>query len=342
MKKKPQIIHSSLAEILRSSSLKLDDKEAINSLIRKGLDDIGNNDQRQHGHRIESMFAYMAGALGNCNLVKQEDASGLCLVADDKITVPDYRITTKDGVTFLVEVKNCRKRKISFKQTYIKSLKKYAELSNWDLKIAIYWSNLKIWTMISPSWFNYQKDKYCVHLDKALAMNEMALLNDRMIATKPPLRLKLIMDEEKTSEIDKNGKCLFTIRDVEIFCGYALIEDILEKNIAFQLILAGKWKEEENILIQNNKINYIEYEYTPVEVIENQPFASLGFLSSIVSTKYDSLTVHNGQIERLAPECEPEQLQIFIPQDYKGKNLLLWQFLMQPNPKYTAINERTK
>lgn len=205
------------------------------------------------------MFAYMAGSLGNCNLIKQEDTSGLCLVADDKITVPDYRIVTKNGTTFLVEVKNCKKRKVLFKETYIKSLEGYAELSKCDLKIAIYWSHLKIWTLISPSWFNYQNGRYSVFIDKALALNEMATLNDRMIATKPPLKLKLIMDEEKTSEIDKNGKCLFIVKDLEIFCGNALIEDILEKNIAFQLILAGKWKEEENIVIQNNKINYIEY-----------------------------------------------------------------------------------
>jgi len=280
------------------------------------------------------MFAYVAGALGNCSLIKQEDGGGICLVTDDKVKIPDYRIILRDAETFLVEVKNCSDTKIFFKEDYIEGLKNYASLNKCPLKIAVYWSRGKIWSLVSPDWFVFNNNRCELNIGQAIAMSEMAKLNDRMVATTPPLALRLLMDETKTSIIDDKGNCLFSIGSVQMFCAGRQIVDKIEKDIAFQLILSAQWKEEENVEIVENKVAYIEYKYAPIETNEEQGFSMIGYLSSIISEKFNSSTVHKKKIERLAPQCDPEQFEVFIPDDYQGKVLPLWRFTIQPNKDY--------
>jgi Holliday junction resolvase len=334
MKKKQQGINGSLMEILRTTGLGINDKDELSSLIGKGIDDIAAQDQRKYGLRTESMFAYMAGALGNCELIKQEDGNGICLVADDTLGIPDYRVVLKDKETFFAEVKNCANTSLTFKEHYIKDLQKYADLNGIPLKIAVYWNRIKTWTLVSPDWFVFENGKYVLDLGKAMAMSEMAKLGDFMIGTKPPLVLRLVMDDAKTSKIDANNQCLFTIGDVQIFSGGELIVDKIEKDIAFQLILSGQWQEEDRAKIENDKVAYIEYEYTPLEINEAQGFNLVGFLSSVISEKYNAATARNGEVERLSPQQGPEQFQVYIPEDYKGNVLHLWRLVIQPNQDY--------
>lgn len=334
MKRKQQGINGSLMEILRATGLNINDKDALSALITKGIDDLAMQDHRKYGLRTESMFAYMAGSMGNCTLIKQEDGNGICLVADNTMSIPDYRLMLKNKETFFAEVKNCAETSLTFKESYIENLRKYADLNGAPLKIAIYWSRLKIWTLVSTDWFSFDNGKYVLDLGKAMAMSEMAKLGDFMIGTKPPLSLRLVMDDTKTSKIDRNSQCLFTIGDVQMFSDGKLIVDKIEQDIAFQLILSGQWSEEERVEIRDDKIFYIEYEYTPLEPNEEQGFNLVGFLSSIISEKYNSATTHEGQVERLSPQSGPEQFQVYIPEDYKGSVLHLWRFVIQTNQEY--------
>lgn len=340
MKRKQQGINGSLMEILRTTGLNINNKDELSALIEKGIDDIATQDHRKYGLRTESMFAYMAGALGNCELIKQEDGNGICLVADDTLNIPDYRVMLKDKETFFVEVKNCAETSLIFKEGYIKDLQKYADLNRIPLKLAVYWNRLKMWTLVSPDWFEFENGKFVLDLGKAMAMNEMAKLGDFMIGTKPPLVLRLAMNEAKTSNIDDNNQCVFTIGDVQMFSGGELIVDKIEQDIAFQLILSGQWQEEEHVNIENNKISYIEYEYTPLEINEKQGFNLVGFLSSVISEKYNSATTREGEVERLSPQNGPEQFQVYIPEDYKGNILHLWRLVIQPNQEYIQKKEK--
>jgi hypothetical protein len=334
MKKKKQNIYSALTEILETSGIKINSKENFNSLLNKAYDEISYQDHRKYGIRVENMFAYVAGALGKCTLIKQEDGSGLCLTENQNIKIPDFKIILKTNEMFFVEVKNCAKEKIVFTKNYIELLDKYANLHGNLLKIAIYWSNIKIWTLISPSWFIFFNQRCEITFDHALAMSEMTKLNDRMIGTKAPLKLRLVANKEKTSEIGEDGQCMFTISDTQLYCSNNLILDKIEKDIAFQLIMSGKWQEEYSAHIEENKICYMDYKYTPVEINHEQGFNLIAYLSSIISGRYDSTTILNGQVERLSPHQEPEQFEIFIPENYKGKVLPLWQFFIQPNYDY--------
>ena len=62
----------------------------------------------RHGYRIQAMFGYVAAALGSCELIKTEEC-GLIFAEQADLGIPDYRVVTKAGQHFLVEVKNCHK-----------------------------------------------------------------------------------------------------------------------------------------------------------------------------------------------------------------------------------------
>ena len=57
-----------------------------------------------YGKRVESLFAHVAGALGNCKLIKQED-SGDAFSIEENIQAPDYKVILKDGSQYFIEVK---------------------------------------------------------------------------------------------------------------------------------------------------------------------------------------------------------------------------------------------
>lgn len=164
---------SSLKEVLQNRSL-IKDIVANVDLHRK-------NDVLMHGLRIESMFAYVAGALGHCSVVKQEDA-GEAYFEDPKIAIPDYRIITKKGKEFFVEVKNCHKGishkksmpSFSLKADYFQKLMKYAEIFNRELKVAIYWSIIKRWSLIPVEALDNKRGVFTISLVAAMKRSEIS------------------------------------------------------------------------------------------------------------------------------------------------------------------------
>ncbi|MCE3233659.1 MAG: hypothetical protein K0R98_1916 [Rickettsiaceae bacterium] len=320
---------ASLAQFIGSGGFNLSDKD----VLQKSLGRLSSEMHRQHGFRIESMFAYIAGALGRCALIKQEDA-GLCLVGEENINIPDYRLILCDNTSFLVEVKNCAKMEIKFRQDYIKNLLQYANINKLPLKVAIYWSKLKVWTLNSVEIFNFNDGKYKLKFDVAFAKSEMAVLGDRTIATLFPLKLRLLTDQDKTTYLDEDGQCEITFGVPELYCQSTLIEDEIESSIAFKLMLFGKWGEQEEVIISDNKVVSIDYVYSPIELEADHLFRIIGILSSIISASYDVTTVSGGEVQRLMPNCDPERFEVSIPDDYKGEYLPLWRFSQKPNENY--------
>jgi Holliday junction resolvase len=306
--------------------------------MENNLEELSNDPRKKYGFRVEGMFAYVAAALGKCKLIKQEDLGGICIVPDNNINIPDYRIVLLDGQLFLVEVKNRNDDNIFFKKDYIDDLKKYAQLNNCPLKIAIYWSKFKIWTLIPADSLTFSDQKCELKMDRAMAISEMAILGDQTIGTKPPLKIRLNMDATQTSELNEGGQSTVTIGGIDLFSGNKTIEDPIEQKIAFQLIMSGRWLENESVLIENNKVSSIEYSYEPEEYDKSQGFALIGELSHIISANYDLSTVREGKIERFLPQKDPENFQVLIPDDYKGKSLPLWRLILQPNKDYQSKN----
>ncbi len=334
MKLKKSNQSGSLVDLIRLSGVGIHDTPELTAMINSGLKKFKHEAHRQHGFRTESMFAYVAGALGQCQMIKQEDGSGICLLADEAISTPDYRIVLKNTQIFLVEVKNCDKKTFPFKKSYIDGLQKYALLNNCPLKIAIYWRKFKIWTLVSADCLAFTNQKCSLKIDQAMAFSEMAILGDAMIGTEAPLKIRLNANALRTSSIDENSQCVFTVGSVDLYTKDTLIADSTESNIAFQLIMSGRWEEDEVVHIENNKVTAIEYTYEPHEYDESQGFSIIGNLSSIISEKYDSSTISDGKIERLTPESGTDQFEVFIPENYEGKYLKLWQFILKPNKEY--------
>ena len=73
--------------------------------VGRSLKSSQTNPTLLHGKRTEALFAHVAGALGRCRLIKQED-SGSVFIDGQDIEIPDYRLILNDGSIYFVEVKN--------------------------------------------------------------------------------------------------------------------------------------------------------------------------------------------------------------------------------------------
>ena len=295
-----------------------------------------------HGKRVESLFAHVAGALGNCKLIKQED-TGETFSTNPNIQAPDYKVILNDGSQYFIEVKNCHlpniKSLYSLNKGYIEKLENYTELHSIPLLFAIYFSRHNKWFLLPKSSFIEQKKKFVTDFLNAIVKNEMSLLGDRTIGTEPDLVIELIADTSKDSTINQNGMAKFTIGDVKLYCAGQEISDKLEKSIAFYLIRFGNWNEQEpEVINKGEDLIGMQFTYSPDLPREEQNFSMIGELSSMVSSSYSELTTYERSVVALDTNLDPTVFSVEIPNDYKGNNLPLWQFIMQPNPDFKANN----
>lgn len=316
--------------------LKLHDKHSESSFLKSIKTSLGRDKTPiiLHGRRVEAMFGYVAASLGGSVVVKKEDSGDVYLESID-VKVPDYRVVTKKGDQFLVEVKNCHKTdpssKYSIRSTYLAGLKSYACLLNIELKLAIYWSRWNEWVLISPSDFRCNGSACVTTFIDSIKQNQMATLGDITIGTTAPLGFRLLTDPGKPRHIDANGQVAFTIGRVELTCAGKPIKEKKEQNISFYLMLYGDWQTNKpKALIEDGELLGIEYVAEPIENITEQGFEVVGTMSGMISRQYNELTAPTGQIERFTPKVEPGMLGISIPENYKGSHLPLWRFTQQP------------
>lgn len=297
-----------------------------------------DSDSLLHGKRIESLFAYVAGALGRCVIVKREDGGDI-FSADPEIKLPDYCVILKDGSRFFIEVKNCNNRNFKtqfyLKKAYVEGLKKYAQINGAPLKIAVYFSAFKRWVLLPIEHFDEQRSRYAVTFITAVARSEMAILGDRTIGTKPPLKVELIADSKKEAFINKKGQAQFTVADIKLYCAGSEIIDQVEKNIAFYLVRYGDWVESDCYSIEeDDKLLGVAFEHNPEEPEEEQEFKFIGTLSSMISTAYSELTVYERKVAALDVKHNPSVFSLEIPESYSGERLPLWQFEITANPGF--------
>jgi hypothetical protein len=199
------------------------------------------NDRRLiYGKRTESMFGFIAAALGKSAVIRQED-SGETFVSGSGLQPPDYRIVLKDGLEFFVEVKNCHDANpalpFTLSSTYVDRLERYAAAFSKEIKVAIYWSRWNLWSLIGLQRFSRTDEGVRIDMRRAMKYNEMLLLGDYLLATRPPLELRVIADTQKARLVDRAGRCNFTVGAIEIYSGATRIEDPFERQLAFFLML---------------------------------------------------------------------------------------------------------
>ncbi len=289
------------------------------------------NDILIHGKRVEAMFAFVAMSLGRCSLIREEDAGDVYAV--EEVQPPDYRIALRDGGEILVEVKNFHQRSkpFSLKTEYVARLAAYGVLAQRPVKLAIYWSRWRIWTMVPLGALVTHGSKASIWLPAALMANEMSMLGDHMLATRPPLVIRLCSDPAKPRTIGTGGR--FTIGKVELYCGGKLVTEPFEQQLVVHFMLFGRWTLTFPVEVKDNQLMWMDCVAEPEGEWEEQGFAMLGDASSMTSAQFDSRTVSmKGTIERLRPLADPSKFGIEIPSDYSGTDVPLWRFTLRPNP----------
>jgi hypothetical protein len=285
-----------------------------------------------HGRRIESMFEYVAASLGKSILIKREDSGEICS-SNPEVRPPDFRIVLDDGTDIFVEVKNCHKTdpnyRFSLKRSYISTIQNYAKLFAREVYIAIFWSRWRKWSLLRWSSFS-GGERLSISLLEAFKHNEMALLGDTMIATIPPLAMRIIADPTKPRRVEEGGHVEFTIGGIELYCGGVRIEDKFEQSLAFYFMLHSDWiVSEPDAKVEDGSLIYFDFVARPEDTVPDQQFQILGFLSEMISRAYDGLTASDTGIDRLSPQVDPGDLGVLIRQDYKGKQLPLWRFMLK-------------
>ena len=111
-----------------------------------------------------------------------------------------------------------------------------------------------------------------------------------------------------------------------------MLADKTEQNIAFYLMMYGKWNYDGgHVELDEGGLPLAAvHQVSPEEITPNQGFEIIGFLSSLYSQVYNSLTLEEGRVSRLNVK-EPTSLAPVIPRDLEKKQLPLWRFILQPN-----------
>lgn len=302
--------------------------------LRSSFERRQTDDKFFYGQRAETLFAYVAAALGGCSLIKHEDAGELYTI-EDGLRIPDYRLVTTTGAQLLVEVKNFHEinaqRPYELRAADLDGLRRYAAICHCDLYIAIYWSRWKQWTLVKPSDLRLDGSVYSISLLEAIPRNRMAVLGDHMIGTVPSLSLRLLGSTDDNQSTGESDLYRFTTRTAELRCKDQLIEDPLEQRIAIFLMLNGDWEVTENSAeLDNERLAAVRFVVAPRERANpDQEFEIVGRLSDMISRQFDAATVKDGEIINIAPGAEPEQFGVAIPVDYTGSVLRLWRLVQQ-------------
>jgi|SRR5882672_1269622 len=288
-----------------------------------------------HGHRVETLFGYVAASLGRCRLIKREDA-GEVFSSVDGLRIPDYRIATTDGRQLMVEVKNCHtgdpQEPFEIKKEYLHGLRAYATSFGCGLFFAIYWSRAKQWTLLSAEDLNDGPSRSTITMIEALRRSRMHVLGDRLIGTVPVLMLRLIGSADSGHADAADGHYLFRTAEAQLFCGKDLIREATEQQIAWFLMNNGRWDVSESPAeFDGPRLSAVSFLVTPSE--RNNPeqdFEIVGTLSELVSRQFDDVTTRDGEITSISPQAEPAAFGISIPEDFKGAALRLWMFDILP------------
>ncbi len=312
-------------------------RESFLSQVDAGLTRALDSEATLHGIRVQALFGGMVVNLNTVRLLKVEDTGDCYYRSDDDVLVPDFRVITEAGKPLLIETKNhfCKDpmKCYRIRATDLDALGRYAGLAGIPLRFAIYWAPWNQWTLNDPARFTRTGNYAEIEFFAAMKENEMAALGDYTIGTTYPLTLRLTADMNKPREILADGKVSMWIGGSEIRVGGTVLEDNTERNIAFYLMMYGKWRYDGgHIELDRDGLPLAAvHTVSPEEITPNQGFEMIGSLSFLYSQAYNFLTLgEGGRVTKLNVK-EPTSLAPVIPHDWKKKQLPLWRFILQPS-----------
>ncbi|MCW1990976.1 UNVERIFIED_ORG: hypothetical protein M2425_002428 [Bradyrhizobium japonicum] len=270
--------------------------ETFTGIAKERLAEALDNDILLHGQRTENMFEALIVSLGHYKLLKREDIG--VVHPEGAYTAPDFRVHLHGGAKWLIEVKNVYdadpgRQRFRIRQQDFDHLKSYASAMDCPLKFALYWARWRTWMLIDADDLVPIDGKLGIDMFKAAPLNEMARLGDRMIGTKPPLKLRLFADKTKPRSLSADGEAALTVSHAAVFCGDTEITDQVERNIAWILMEFGDWEcGDPGAAMNGDELRAVEFQWTPRERInEPEEFDMIGTLSSMFSRYYATKTL---------------------------------------------------
>ena len=288
-----------------------------------------------HGQRTEAMFEALLIGLGGFKLLKVEDNGRV--FPTGSYLIPDFRVVLNDGAHWLIEVKNVyesdpsQQRRRLFTKSHLANLTAYAEATSVELKIAGFWARWSMWTLVSPSCLIEIDDRLYLDMPTAIRKNDLSRLGDRIIGTRPPFRLRLAMDPERTGSVNANGEVHATINDVKIFCVDEELIEPVERQIAWLLMQYGDWRADGPVpILDHDCLLAIEFRWEPEEPA-GQGFEFVGTLSRMFTRYYAEHTVDRGDVVQLRAPPRPNWFAPLVNMNGGSRALPLWQFIQQPD-----------
>lgn len=279
-----------------------------------------------HGSRTERLFEATVISLGRFRLLKTEDIGRVH--SANACRAPDFRLVLSDGEQWLVEVKNVRcknplKQKTRMTAAYLASLQTYADTVGTPLKLAIFWSRWKIWTIISPGRFRSPNGDLRVKMEDAIVANESGKIGEVILMTKPPLRLVLGAATKMPCSLSAEGLANFIIGSAKLYSGAIELTDPKDRKLAEVLLLYGDWSLEGPFAVNNDgEFGGVEFVANPEE-ISNQGWDGIGWASRIFSRFYGAQTIDGEHVIQLHGEAAPHWFAPLSDWDFKESKLPL-------------------
>ena len=326
--------------------------EATVAQFEAGLRDSLESPSRIRGWVSDQLFGLVAADLGGCRLVKQEDAG--VLFYEDEVKLPDWRLTLLSGENILVEVKaehDNHPGVSKLRLAEVARLKSYAELNHCPLYIAVHWIAMSMWTLVPIDDYVRLGDHFEIDLETAFKRNHMcSLLNDRMLGLKPPLELRLTMEEvpdedgatavEPEPEEDGMRKLSLVTTGVRMFAGGEGMVDKSETALVWFLVQHARWPCEERVEDAGDGVWEMVFTMAPDESNAEQGFDIIGALSELYTRMFYSRTTSlEAETTNLSIDVEPGTLPRLVPTDLKSDRLPLWHLRINPSPPVAVEGE---
>lgn len=284
-------------------------KDAIPRFTRfleESLKESLQSDTLLYGNRTQAMFEEVVANLGAVQLVKSEDAGAIYNV-DTTLEIPDTRIILADGQNLLVETKNCHKawdKPYRIKAKYLDGLVRYSKLVACDLRIAIFWSQQRRWTLIPPSALVPDGKSLQIGFGDAFMANEMGTLGDKLIGCGFPVTIRCCVEK-------RNGKSRMQADKHRYFINKREITQANEKKLLFFLMLWGDWEMNSKVFEEDEYKRVTDVTFAPNEELRNgEPDSGdqcvlTEFLSTVLSRYWLQFTSNeDGKFKTMLPTRE--------------------------------------
>lgn len=323
----------------RKEGVDIADEADLDGLLQelvRSAQAIRSNPAALHGRRVEAMFGYVAAALGTARLIKREDCGDVFTSDQEQLTRPDYRVVAGDGRQLLIEVKNCHtdnpQKGLRLRVRDWTRLQRYAELFETELRLAVYWSQWRVWTLVSPTALSSRGARLHLSFLDALQYNEMRLLGDFYLGTNPPLRIRILTDPTQPRRIGEAGHVNFVIGGVELFAANTQVTAPRERDLLTYLFMWGNWREcEPAVEVEDGELIAIEFRTAPEEITPYQGFEMIGPMSSMIARVYNQLTTTDQTVRRLTPRIGADRLGRSAPGRVAELTFPLWVFYVNPS-----------